>query len=347
MKQIKLSGLLAFLCFVIFAVWVPADPSIFVKLSSKVIWTIDKNAYSGIGIFFYDNDYIVTPAPETSTDYEFEQMMTLKEKLDADGIELLYVCKPTKYLDDSIFDQFGEKNYCNRNADKLLSRLDAAGVHTLDLRQEIRNDGLDIYQMFYRTDHHWTVPAGKWGTSKIARALNEDCGYGIDLSIYDDENYIFKTTPEAWYGEQGEKLNGSDLKKDDYTLVTPDFDTCYTIGGEQTDFVNGFIYNPDTCYHYNYHAEACINENVPEGNILFLGDSYDMVTEPFLSLSVHQIDFLLMRNLPDMDIYERFIREGGYDTVVICYAPFMIGAHDDEESANYKMFAFMPDGSAT
>ena len=89
MKQIRLSGLLAFLCFVIFAVWVPADPSIFVKLSSKVIWTIDKNAYSGIGIFFYDNDYIVTPAPETSTDYEFEQVMTLKEKLDADGIELL------------------------------------------------------------------------------------------------------------------------------------------------------------------------------------------------------------------------------------------------------------------
>ena len=29
-----------------------------------------------------------------------------------------------------------------------------------------------------------------------------------------------------------------------------------------------------------------------------------------------------------------------YDAVIVCYAPFMIGAHDDPDSDNYKMFRF-------
>lgn len=34
------------------------------------------------------------------------------------------------------------------------------------------------------------------------------------------------------------------------------------------------------------------------------------------------------------------IESGDYDTVIIAYAQFMIGAHDDETNANYRMFTF-------
>lgn len=74
--------------------------------------------------------------------------------------------------------------------------------------------------------------------------------------------------------------------------------------------------------------------------MLLLGDSYAQVTEPFLSLSVHEIDSLILRSCDeDFDLHQ-YIIENGYDTVVICYAQFMIGAHDNPESANYKMFSF-------
>ena len=51
------------------------------------------------------------------------------------------------------------------------------------IREKIREDGLDIYDMFYRTDHHWKTWSGLWAAGKIAAGLNECCGYDIDLSL--------------------------------------------------------------------------------------------------------------------------------------------------------------------
>ena len=71
-----------------------------------------------------------------------------------------------------------------------------------------------------------------------------------------------------------------------------------------------------------------------------MGDSYAMVTEPFLSLGVNQIDFLIMRNKDDSFSLRKYILDNQYDTVLICYAQFMIGAHDNPQSDNYRMFTF-------
>lgn len=341
MKSIKITGIISLLAFMAAAVIYITNSGGYVNIGSKIIWAVDKGYYSDLGIYFIENDYVVSPSPETTTDYEFEQMCQFKKKLDDAGINLLYVNKPTKYLDDSIFDRFGVESYCNRNADKLLARLDEAGINTLDLRAEIRKDGLDIYKMFYRTDHHWTVPAGKWGAGKIAAALNEYCGYDIDLSIYDDENYDFKTTENAWYGEQGEKFVGAGAEMDDYTLVTPKFETSYTVDGQQGDFISSFIKDTRQAFHYNYSSRNCINNNVKKGKVLILGDSFDVITEPFLSLSVHETNIILRRDFDDIDVYDDIVRDGGYDTVIICYAPFMIGAHDSETNVNRKMFSLV------
>lgn len=71
-----------------------------------------------------------------------------------------------------------------------------------------------------------------------------------------------------------------------------------------------------------------------------MGDSYEQVTEPFISLGVHEVDSLILRNYDSSFNLRNFILENGYDTVIIAYAQFMVGAHDDESSANYRMFTF-------
>ena len=81
------------------------------------------------------------------------------------------------------------------------------------------------------------------------------------------------------------------------------------------------------------------NLNNTEGKkVLILGDSYEQITIPFLALGVSQVQCLIMR------AYEGSLREyidtHEIDTVVIAYASFMIGAHDNEASANYAMFDF-------
>ena len=339
-NKIKRTDIFIFFGFIILSVSYLLCRNFFIRTGSKIIWNVDKCIYSNIGIYLYEGDYVITPAPKTSTDYEFEQLCELDNYLSEKGIDLLYVNKPAKYLDDSVFDRFDTHSYCNRNADKLLKRLDEQGINYLDLREEITKDGLDVYDLFYRTDHHWTVPAALWGTEKIAAKLNDTFGYNIDLSIYDDEKYTFDTRKEAWYGEQGKKFEGAAIKKDDYTLITPDFETSFSAEGEKGDFTSVFIKDPAQSFHYNYDAKSCINHKVKEGNILFIGDSYDLVTEPFLSLGVHKIDFVILRDYDEPDIYKLFLEKGDYDTVIVCYAPFMIGAHDNESSTNYNMFHF-------
>ena len=315
-----------------------------------------RGLYRDIGMYVYDEGYIVSAAKETSTDYEYEQMVDLKKFLDERGINLLYVNQPTKYVDDAIFkEEFGVESYCNRNADKFLERISAAGINIIDLRDEMLEDEMNVYNMFYRTDHHWTTESGLWAAEKIAEGLNEYCGYDIDLSIYNHSNYSFEEVQDCWIGEQGRKVGLSYVGLDDFTIIRPNFETNYTYiyvtkpetyDGTFDEFINDEVYSSERAngsyygrnWYYSYSGKSVINHNVETGKILLLSDSYAQVMEPFLSLGVGEIKKVLLRDFKG-NIRE-VIENAGCDTVVIAYAEFMIGAHDNPESSNYKMFAF-------
>lgn len=312
-----------------------------------------RGQYSDLGIYITDDLYIVSVYPQTSTDYEYEQMMDFKQFLDENGINLLYVNEPVKYLDDNmIVKEFGVETYGNRNADKFLERIRAEGVPVIDLRDNVKEDGLDITDLFYRTDHHWTTRAGLWATRIIAEGLNTYCGYDIDLSLYDEDQYTFRDWKKCWLGEQGKKVAKAYVGLDDFTEIKPDFSTEYIFEsskgiyeGTFDEFVNENVYddkndNATDLWHYSYRKIDCINQKADYGKVLLLSDSYDHVTEPFLSLGVHEIDDLEVRGLdPSFDL-RQYILDNDYDTVIIAYAQFMIGAHDDPKSANYRMFDF-------
>ena len=323
----------------------------FMNINGTFSGVIDmKNYFNNIGIYVTEDRYIMSPSARTSTDYEVGNVIALKEYLDKKGIDLIYVNQPTKYLDDeSFFEYFGADTYSNRNADLFLKRISEAGVNCIDLRDELKNDGMDVKNMFYRTDHHWTTSTGLWAAGKIAGALNRYSGYDIDLSLYDPEKYTFETYKECWVGEQGTKLSEAFTGRDDYTVVTPDFPTSFRSSefeGERS-FDGLVLYRtPEEImsadayisHHYFYYLLPLINNNVDHGKVLMLCDSYAHVCEPFLALGVSEIVPKVLRytdtKVPEM------IESGDYDTVLICYAQFMIGAHDDEDSSNYEMFNF-------
>lgn len=310
--------------------------------------------YSDLKMYITENDYIVSASPYTSTDYEYEQTVAFRDFLSAHGINLLYVNEPTKYIDDDIFLQYGVETYSNRNADQFLRRLEFANINTIDLREDIIADNLAIEDLFYRTDHHWTTRTGLWATQIIAQGLNEKCGYNIDTSIYDIGNYSIRGWKNCWLGEQGRKVAKTYVGLDDFEEITPNFSTSFTFkdGWEGTfdDFVDESVYgienNKDAnpSWHYSYYMLDCVNHNAPGGKVLLIADSYSHVMQPFLALGVREIDTIVIRDQNSDFNLENYILENGYDTVVIAYAQFMIGAHDDPDSANYRMFSFMETG---
>lgn len=311
--------------------------------------------YSDMGMYVTDDNYIVSASPNTSTDYEYNETVAFRDFLESNGINFLYVNEPTKYVDDKLFyDEFGIETYSNRNMDLFLYRIRDAGVNALDIRDNIASENIKVNDLFYKTDHHWTAPAGLWATVIMAQTLNDSFGYDIDLSIFDDKNFDKTEWKECWLGEQGRKVAESYVGLDDYIEVKPNFETSYTFinddgttwNGTFDDFINESVYNTDndvyenSSWHYSYNRINCINNNVADGKILILGDSYDHVTQPFLSLGVHEVDSLILRAYDDSFSLREYILENGYDTVIVAYAQFMVGAHDIEGSANYRMFTF-------
>ena len=303
-------------------------------------------------IYITDSGYIIDHSAKTTTDYEVEQTVAFRDFLEENGIHLLYVNEPTKYMDDAVFrDSFGIESYSNRNMDLFLSRIREAGVNAIDLRDSIREEGINILDLFYRTDHHWTVPAGLWASGIIAEGLNRTCGYHIDLSVYDPENFEMTEWKSCWLGEEGRKVGGACVGLDDYTEVKPKFETSYTFTRESyegtfDEFVDESVYDTGNDVYYNnswHHAYSrmdCVNHNVGEGKVLILGDSYDSVTHCFLSLGIREVDSIIRRNYAEDFNLRQMILENGYDTVIIAYAQFMVGGHDDPTSSSYLMFTF-------
>lgn len=327
----------------------------FININGLMAKTLNMQGfYSDMGMYVTNDNYIVSASAETSTDYEYEQIVAFKNYLDSIGVNLLYINAPTKYIDDSLFnEQFGVATYCNQNADLFVERITKAGIPNIDLRNNMEEDGLEITEQFFRTDHHWTTECGLWATQIIAEGLNEYCNYSIDTSIYDTYNYTFTEYENCWLGEQGRKVAATYVGLDDFTCIKPNFDTNYIftntgewVQGTFDDFIKDEIYNLENdvyenkSWYYSYSPRNCFNQNVANGKVLVVADSYFRVIHPFLSLGVHQCDSLILRNYGEDFNLKEFVRNGGYDTVIICYAQFMIGAHDDPTNANYPMFSF-------
>ncbi len=311
---------------------------------------------NSLGMNITADGYNIGRYEETSTDYEFEEVFSLKKYLDEKGIKLLYVNEPTKYISDDYYkNQFGGESYINRNADRFLARIKEAGIDYLDLRDEIEKESLNSMEMFYRTDHHWTVPTSEWAALKIANRLNEDFGYNIDLSLFDIERFNVVKYENCWLGEQGRKVSDSYIGLDDYVMMEPLYETSFSIVTDDGEISNegtfdifvdktvfdkqiDFYDSPSWHYIYKeYRNNTIRNNNVSYGKVLILGDSYERSMVPFLALGIKDIKVVIPREITD-DSVRNIIESGDYDTVIIAYAQFMIGAHDDESNANYRMF---------
>ena len=104
-----------------------------------------KGYYSSQGIYVTDERYIVSSYPETTTDYEYEQLVDFKEYLDEKEINLLYVSAPAKYLDDEfVKDEFGIQSYSNQNTDLFLQLIYGEGIDYIDLRENIQKEEMNI-----------------------------------------------------------------------------------------------------------------------------------------------------------------------------------------------------------
>jgi hypothetical protein len=240
-------------------------------------------------------------------------ILPLKEYCDSKGIlDLYYIQSPqnTSKYDPQL--PAGTVDYANENYDSLLEELRERGFKTLDLREEMYNAGMDHYDWFYKTDHHWKTAAAFWATGKILEYL---ANQGAIEFFFDDyysrlENFNTNFFKDSFLGSHGQRTGTKFAGVDDFTVISPKFATNISvtfplINQTKSGDFNEVVLNEDHMkgIHYfevisryggiwNYNGDERLfqNEEAPiKKKILFITDSMFTPVRAFMALQFYSV----------------------------------------------------------
>lgn len=269
-----------------------------------------------------------------------KNLIALNEFLQQREIPLLYIQAPYKIDGDDPQLPAGVEDDSNQNTDAFLAQIQQGGVDYVDLRAEMKADGIDHYSMFFPTDHHWTPKAAFWGYGKLIEYMNENYGYDIDSSYYDLENYNVQTYEDWFLGSHGKRVGIYYGGVDDIDVITPKFSTNITFEAPSQDIVRTgpfeqsaldqekiaekdyFNKNPYTVYTGGDYSRCTFrNEQAPsDKKVLIVKDSYALPVLSFTSLCFESVDAIDLRYFKTETLVQ-YIEKTKPDAVVILYNP--------------------------
>ena len=176
-----------------------------------------------------NNGYLTFQSYEADTEYSAESLKWFNDRMSEKGINLLFVQFPSK---ESPYDNrlpVGIDDYNNIAADSLGDSLKGSDVDYTDLRPVLNSAADNWYSSFFRTDHHWRPETGVWAAGELAKLMNSKCGYGIDESIGETENYNIRVYKDYCLGSQGKVSTLRFTDPEDISLITPKSKTDFTV----------------------------------------------------------------------------------------------------------------------
>lgn len=295
-----------------------------------------------------------TPQDKLISENELQDISSkiadLKNKTEENGGKFLYVAVPSK--SDYLEYPLNVEDFSARNFDNFIPILEKNKVPTLDMRKVFSK--YDYRDLYFYTDHHWTIKAGFLTVESILDDFENRYGFEYDKKFCDINNYNVKTYKNHFLGSTGKKTgtyftwHGAD----DIDLITPKFDTDLI---EMQPFKNQIRKGKfeDTVLYMEHIAEKdfygkspyCVysggdfrlqiiknNNNVNGKKVLLIRDSYACVIAPFLALNTSELHITDMRDISSfvgkkVNVYE-YIKEINPDIVMVLYN----GVYDFEKS---------------
>lgn len=274
-----------------------------------------------------------------------KRVRRLNDYVESRGAKLIVLLPPSKILDGiTDVNLSWPLNNPNYRMDKFLSLLQQNGVTAMDLRNNLKNSGLALEEMFLKTDHHWTPRAGFTAVQGLVELVRERYQDDWDPEGFycSPDNYHSRTFEKCMLGSTGRNTGAVYSGLDDYTLLWPEFETEFTWedyeheDSSHGDFTHSLLdlscLDADSLY-VNSINRVYINEIVdkdritnhknPEGpRIKALRDSYFSPMACFLAPMCSEIDMMWGRGGDSPEEYEEFIEEGDYDYFILEVYPY-------------------------
>lgn len=344
--------------------WEDSEPS---ELISQIDSAINENAagrYGFIDAFGYmqkvldkneESNFEVVKDTEGKLHYTFFTTEPVDTSLPAKRMRrfskeieekcpLIFVLPPDKYIEGHTQFPKGIPYHMNNEAaDEFLERLDEYGIANLDLREGLKDSGLDMSEVFFTTDHHWKIETAFWASTEFCRFMNDTYGEHLDEDDFyaDLNNYNQVEYKDVFLGSMGRKTGRYYAGADDFTLIYPAFPTNYRLTNSLNDemvfegrFEESLLASPvfrssdkpfDTDIYMAYlygnpafsHIENFDQEDGP--NLCIIKDSFAVPFAAFTSLRCHTIDLIDPRYYEED--YAETILNGDYDYVIVMVSP--------------------------
>lgn len=278
----------------------------------------------------------------------------LAEAADKAGAQFVYVQAPNKNIRGYTVLPAGADNTANEDADDFLQTVGQYGVDTFDLRETLFSTATDKESLFFKTDHHWTAPTAFLAYTQLTAMLQERYGLVLDPDGFytNIENWQKTEFPNSYLGSLGRRVGQVVSGLDDYTFISPRFNTNYTLYNgladrEKPAFEGDFmtaIAKPDILnsedVEANKHAayfewdygNLIIKNHLAENDtkIMLIKDSYSLPLAAFLSTCVSELHMIDMREAGTSPT--QYIAENDIDMVIVLY---------NAEGFENKMFDFL------
>ncbi len=294
---------------------------------------------------FYQND-----DPEI---FEYAlRMKRLQDYVEPKGTKVLFVVPPGKYIPEHTTFRTGlfvnDPNPC---VDELLFYLNRLGVETLDLRECLPNEYLSYEETFFKTDHHWTIPAAFYATGEVVDKIAEAFGENLDPEGYytNINNYELVTYKSGMLGSMGRKTGATYSGLEDFTAIWPKYEGNFYreyIAREDDGYVKregnfvkalmntNLLLNHTDVYSDSQYSlylngilnyEKIVNQDNPNGvRFLMIRDSYFSPVIAFMAPMCGEINAIWSLETSSQIDIETCVKEGNYDYIVMEVYPYNI-----------------------
>lgn len=167
-------------------------------------------------------------------------MNVLKKDIKKKDTKLIYLMPPDKYIKGyTEFPKGIPYNFANETADNFIKGIKDIGIDTIDFREDLLDNGISKEDLFFKTDHHWTIETAFWAYTKLVDELNYK--YNLNLDKYrfyrNKDNYNFIEYKNSYIGSMARKASIYYGGVDDFTLIYPKFTTNFEFMSQTKDRV--------------------------------------------------------------------------------------------------------------
>ena len=180
------------------------------------------------------------------------------------------------------------------------------------------------------------------------KLLNEDYGFNISKEVLDPSNYDFDTHRDAFLGAEGRRTGRYYVGLDDFTVITPAFDTDFHAGIDSSETGHSerdgsfeetvmdmekdtehYSFDDSAYYTYwggDYGRAETINNNVDDdSSVIIFKDSYGIPVTAFMTNMFHRVNVIDKRYYESTETLKELIEETDPDLVMFVYGPGYLG----------------------